>query len=120
MSEIDDLLSQIKAEYQESPGSPKKPPEAMAELLEQVQAEISSPPKPPATPPRPPQPQKDLELERKKRRQQALEEKARQWLTSLDPQSEEGRWFQEFAYSYDSRVQAAVDYLEALRETGSS
>jgi len=55
---------------------------------------------------------------RKRRRKEALREDAKEWLARLDPKSEEGKWFQEFSYSYENKLQAAVDYLEALRETG--
>lgn len=52
------------------------------------------------------------------RRKAALKEKAQEWLKNLNPRSEEARWFEEFSYSYDSKLQAAIDYLEAMRETG--
>ena len=55
---------------------------------------------------------------RNRRRKEALREDAKKWLTKLDPKSEEGRWFQEFSYSYENKLQAAIDYLEAMRETG--
>lgn len=55
---------------------------------------------------------------RERRRKEALKEKARQWLKNLNPRSEEGQWFEEFSYSYEYKLQAAIDYLEAMRETG--
>ena len=55
---------------------------------------------------------------REQRRQEALREDAKQWLEKLDPRTEEGKWFQEFSYSYENKLQAAIDYLSALRETG--
>lgn len=61
--------------------------------------------------------QKREEL-RERRRKEALREKARQWLKNLNSNSEEGRWFEEFSYSYEDKLQAAIDYLEAMRETG--
>ena len=61
--------------------------------------------------------QKREEL-RNRRRKAALKEDAKQWLAKLDSRSEEGRWFEEFSYSYENKLQAAIDYLEALRETG--
>jgi hypothetical protein len=59
-----------------------------------------------------------LEALRDRRRQEALREEAKTWLIKLDPRSEEGKWFQEFSYSYEDKLQAAIDYLEAMRETG--
>ena len=61
--------------------------------------------------------QKREEL-RERRRKEALREKAQQWLKNLNLQSEEGRWFEEFSYSYEDKLQAAIDYLEAMHETG--
>jgi len=55
---------------------------------------------------------------RNKRRKEALKEDAKKWLAKLNPRSEEGRWFEEFSYSYEDKLQAAIDYLEAMRETG--
>ncbi|WP_146132087.1 salt stress protein, Slr1339 family [Pleurocapsa sp. CCALA 161] len=52
------------------------------------------------------------------RRKEALREEAKTWLAKLDPRSEEGKWFQEFSYSYENKLQAAIDYLEAMQETG--
>lgn len=40
--------------------------------------------------------------------------KAKQWLQQLDPISNEGLWFMEFAESYESPLAAAIDYLMAL------
>jgi hypothetical protein len=59
-----------------------------------------------------------LEALRDRRRQEALREEAKTWLIKLDPRSEEGKWFQEFSYSYEDKLRAAIDYLEAMRETG--
>lgn len=58
------------------------------------------------------------EAKREQRRKEALKEQAKQWLKNLNPRSEEGKWFEEFSYSYDDKIQAASDYLEAMRETG--
>ncbi len=55
---------------------------------------------------------------RERRRKEALREQAQQWLKNLHLNSEEGRWFEEFSYSYESKLEAAIDYLEAMRETG--
>lgn len=55
---------------------------------------------------------------RERKRQEGLRQQAQQWLTKLNPRSEEGKWFEEFSYSYESKLEAAIDYLEAMRETG--
>ena len=43
-----------------------------------------------------------------------LTRKAEAWLKKLDPNSEEGFWFEQFALSYSSKLEAAIDYLKAL------
>jgi hypothetical protein len=58
--------------------------------------------------------QRRLEALRKQRRAE-LAEQAKQWLAKISPKSEEGLWFEEFACNYDSRLEAAIDYLEALQ-----
>lgn len=54
---------------------------------------------------------------REKQRKEALTKEATEWLKKLDFSSEEGLWFEEFAYSYPSKLEAAIDYLQALRGT---
>lgn len=55
--------------------------------------------------------------QREKRKREALTQEAQEWLKNLNPRSEEGLWFEEFSYSYSSKLEAAIDYLQALRET---
>lgn len=50
----------------------------------------------------------------KAQRRAELTEYAKEWLRQLKPKSDEGLWFDEFACNYDSRLEAAVEYLEAL------
>lgn len=57
------------------------------------------------------------EEQRRQRKRVALEQEATEWLKNLNPRSEEGRWFEDFSYSYPSKLEAAIDYLQALRET---
>ncbi len=54
---------------------------------------------------------------RVQQRKQALTQEATEWLKNLDFRSEEGLWFEEFSYSYPSKLEAAIDYLQALGET---
>lgn len=55
--------------------------------------------------------------QKEQRRRQALRQQAQKWLEQLDPHSPEGLWFEEFSYSYESKLEAAIDYLAALKET---
>ena len=157
MESIDELLAQLKAEYQsqeepqpkrQTPPSP--PPQSsalwvrqllldgnrqdrtgltgggsgscfeqaqteqpMANLLAQVQTEIE-------------EKERAEELQRQQKREEeqvatrkALANYAQEWLKKLDPNTTEGLWFEEFAYSYSSKLEAAIDYLEALGENRS-
>ncbi len=56
---------------------------------------------------------KQQELE-KQRQEKLLTRKAEAWLKNLDPYSDEGFWFEQFALSYPSKLEAAIDYLKAL------
>jgi hypothetical protein len=151
MESIDDLLDQIKSEYEQkdNPGQPKKQPPMK---IEKAIAPPSLPKKPPPTSGQKsfsPSSFEDALLsqiqaefaeqdkaEELKRQQQIKEEKIRQekikqqqkqaltkdaeaWLKKLNPRSAEGLWFEEFAYSYSSKLEAAIDYLQALKETQS-
>lgn len=53
------------------------------------------------------------ELE-KQREEKLITNKAEVWLKKLDPYSDEGFWFEQFALSYPSKLEAAIDYLKAL------
>lgn len=52
----------------------------------------------------------------KQRKRKQLETKAKQWLKSLSPESDEYLWFQTFAQSYPSQLEAAIEYLECLQQ----
>jgi DNA repair exonuclease SbcCD ATPase subunit len=60
--------------------------------------------------------EKEKALESLKKEQQALKleelrKKAKEWLDKLEPLSQEGIWFEKFAESYQSNLDAAIDYL---------
>lgn len=152
MESIDDILEQLKSEYEEKDNpkpQPKKPPLTKEELYQPPPISVT------------PQPQsswqinlapsaaeyslldelksefteKDREQEIKKQQQlkeeqlrqerikqqqrQAIKQEAEAWLKKLNPRSAEGLWFEEFAYSYSSKLEAAIDYLQAIKETRS-
>ncbi len=54
--------------------------------------------------------------QQKQKKRKYLTQKAQTWLENLDPYSDEGFWFEEFAESYSSRLEAAVDYLAVFEE----
>jgi len=150
MESIDDLLAQVKAEYQEQEQAqqPKQKPLFQEEefkspppvsstyqpqpsqqkwvsaaednLLAQVKAEFEEQAR--AEELKKQQQLREEQLlkeQRRKREREALTQEATEWLKNLNLRSEEGLWFEEFAYSYPSKLEAAIDYLQALRETPS-
>lgn len=87
------LLEDLKEEYQE------KDREAQRRKQQELQE------------------QQRRERQKKQRRRQALRQEAQKWLQNLNLNTDEGLWFEEFSYAYDSKLEAAIDYLEAIRET---
>ena len=55
-------------------------------------------------------PQLDVQTHRQKVRQ------AQVWLKKLDKDSDERYWFDQFAFKYSSRIDTAIDYLQAVNE----
>ncbi|MGG6268093.1 salt stress protein, Slr1339 family [Leptolyngbya sp. AN03gr2] len=119
-SSIEDLLKQIDGEPQVTPspssdrlfdGEPQVTPSPSSDrLFDDLKQEREESLKQAAQ-------QKQERLEQlKQQRRQALTVKAQEWLKNLDPNSSEGRWFEEFACNYENRIVAAIDYLEALQE----
>jgi hypothetical protein len=53
----------------------------------------------------------------KQQQRAALKVKAQAWLKKINPSSEEGLWFEEFACAYPNKLEAALDYLQALEQT---
>ena len=108
---LDKDLAQIKAEYEA-----QNKAQAVASL-EPLKAEYKAQNKVPEVASLEPQPaekvaasQLDVETHRQKVRQ------AQVWLKKLDKNSDEGYWFDQFAFKYSSRIDAAIDYLQAVNE----
>ncbi|MBD2003430.1 MULTISPECIES: salt stress protein, Slr1339 family [Cyanophyceae] len=92
-SHEDRVLAQVKAEFEE---------QEKAEYLKKQQQLA----------------EKKIKQEQIKQQQrEALANQAKEWLKNLNALSEEGLWFEEFAYAYPSKLDAAIDYLQALRKT---
>jgi hypothetical protein len=64
--------------------------------------------------PQPPEKIVQSELEIQTRRQKVRQ--AQVWLKNLDKNSDERDWFEQFAFKYSSRIDAAIDYLQAVNE----
>ncbi|MBW4562124.1 MAG: hypothetical protein KME32_13400 [Mojavia pulchra JT2-VF2] len=128
MDTIDNLLAELKTEYQEvKPSEPQPqpnltqpfiqaPPKAISlidSLLEEVKADFAEQDTAEEL-----RRQQELEKERIHQEQlrakqlEALKSQAKEWLAKLDPFSVEGLWFERFAESYPSKLEAAIEYLQ--------
>lgn len=126
MDSIDQLLAQLQSEYKEvqpeqqsksataksfTPPLPKSA-SLIDNLLAEVQADFAEMDAAIEL-----KRQQELEQERirqeqlKAKKLEALKVQAKEWLAKLDPLSSEGLWFERFAESYSSKLEAAIEYL---------
>ncbi|MEA5595019.1 salt stress protein, Slr1339 family [Rivularia sp. UHCC 0363] len=135
MDSIDKLLSELKAEY-DKPATPARKIEEVEKTkkvkLDSTPSFLSLPVKEDAVDSILSQVKQDFEqkqllediqkqqeVEEEKIRQEQLKAKqletlkkqAKEWLEKLEPLSTEGLWFESFAKSYDSQLEAAIEYL---------
>lgn len=127
MDSIDKLLAELQTEYKEvqpeqqqsksataKPFIPPSPKSAsfIDNLLAEVQADFAEEDAAIEL-------KKQQELEHERIRQEQLKAKqlevlkvqAKEWLAKVDPLSSEGLWFERFAESYSSKLEAAIEYL---------
>jgi hypothetical protein len=130
MDSIDKLLAELQAEYQQPnneqpkqqpstapqnihPPSPKST-SLIDKLLEEVKSDFEERDQAEKL-----RIQQELEQEQIRQEQiyakqrEALKQHAKDWLAKLDPFSPEGLWFERFAERYSSKLEAAIDYLQA-------
>ncbi len=151
MESIDDILSQLKSEYEDKDNpkpQPKKPPLTKEELyqppiavtppsqnswqsnvvpsaaeyslLDELKAEFAEQDREEEIKKQQKLKEEEQIQERIRQQQcQAIKKEAEAWLKKLNPRSAEGLWFEEFAYSYSSKLEAAIDYLQAIKEAKS-
>ncbi|MDZ8105857.1 MAG: hypothetical protein RM338_09590 [Nostoc sp. DedQUE12a] len=126
MDSIDKLLAELKTEYKEEqpkqqpksttaksfvPASPKSA-SFMDNLLAEVKSDFTE-----IDAAEELKRQQELEQERIRQEQlkakqlEALKVQAKEWLAKIDPFSPEGLWFERFAESYPSKLEAAIEYL---------
>lgn len=128
MDSIDDLLAQVKAEY-DQPAIQQPQQKIQKEqfeqrsqwtspidsLLAQVKADYQQHDQAEEL-----QRQQQFQEEQRKQEQikqqefEAVKIKAIAWLKKLDPLSTEGIWFENFAKKYSSKLAAAIDYLQSV------
>jgi hypothetical protein len=87
---LDNLLGQVKSEFDQTDRfeAEKRAAELKQEALKQEQI--------------------------RQAKQAQLRGQAGEWLKSLDPLSDEGFWFEQFAEKYPTRLDAAIAYLEVI------
>ncbi|MEH2329684.1 salt stress protein, Slr1339 family [Nostoc sp.] len=86
---MDNLLAEVKADFAQE--------DAAIELKRQQELE-----------------QERIRQEQLKAKQlEALKVQAKEWLAKVDPLSSEGLWFERFAESYPSKLEAAIEYLRS-------
>ncbi|PMB02805.1 hypothetical protein CI594_06965 [Fischerella thermalis CCMEE 5196] len=134
MDSIDKLLAELQAEYQQKNNEqPKQQPSIATpnihpkssksaslidELLEEVKSDFEELDQAEKL-----RIQQELEQKRirqeqiKAQRREALKQHAQDWLAKLDSFSPEGLWFERFAERYSSKLEAAIDYLQANEES---
>ncbi|MEG4089090.1 salt stress protein, Slr1339 family [Microcoleus sp. Pol12B4] len=109
---LDKDLAQIKAEYKAQNKAQEvaavEPLKAEHEAQNQAQEVASLEPLPAAE--KVAGLQLDVQTHRQKVRQ------AQVWLKKLDKNSDEGYWFDQFAFKYSSRIDAAIEYLQVVNE----
>ncbi len=133
MDSLDKLLDELKAEYDQTKpaaSQPQKnsakpftpqPPKSLSlvdSLLAEVGADFAAQDEVEEF-------KKQQELAQEKNRQAqikaqqiaALKVEAETWLKKLDPFSSEGLWFERFAESYPSKLEAAIEYLQSNEST---
>ena len=110
-SPLDRDLAQIKAEYEAQnkaqEAALQEPLKADHEAQNKAEEVASLEPQPAE---KVAGPQLDVQTHRQKVRQ------AQVWLKKLDKNSDEGYWFDQFAFKYSSRIDAAIDYLQVVNE----
>ncbi|MEH2377257.1 salt stress protein, Slr1339 family [Nostoc sp.] len=128
MDSIDKLLAELQTEYKQvqpqqqsksataksfiSP-SPKSS-SLMDNLLAEVQADFAKEDTAIELKRQQELKQEGIRQEQLKAKQlKTLKVQAKQWLAKLDPLSSEGFWFERFAESYSSKLEAAIEYLRS-------
>ncbi|MGB6295362.1 MAG: hypothetical protein WBF90_04155 [Rivularia sp. (in: cyanobacteria)] len=139
MDSIDKILSELQAEYQQSTNSPPEKTEEVkkkkikldseassslftsssrGDVIDNILAEVKKDVQEKQLL-EDQQKQQKLEQERirlekiKAKQLEALKVQAQEWLEKLEPLSSEGMWFESFAKSYPSKLEAAIEYLNS-------
>ncbi len=109
ISDLDRLLAEVQADFNNLPTaskSLKNNSPAIDNILSQVKADCDEQDRAESQ-------IKQQQLEAEKLKQiETLKTRAKEWLKQLDPLSTEGLWFERFAESYPTKIEAAINYLQ--------
>ncbi|TAG60379.1 MAG: hypothetical protein EAZ28_07570 [Oscillatoriales cyanobacterium] len=108
---FDKDLAEIKAEYE---AQNKAQEVAAQQPLQPLHEAENKPQEVTALAPQPAEKIVQSELDVQTHRQKVRQ--AQVWLKNLDKNSDERYWFDQFAFKYSSRIDAAIDYLQAVNE----
>ncbi|MEM9214591.1 MAG: hypothetical protein AAGD25_09615 [Cyanobacteria bacterium P01_F01_bin.150] len=108
----DSVLNQVKQQYAAEEAERERQRQEALEADRRLQRQLEEQAR-----------QQQLAAERRQRqleeqRKAELLKKAEIWLKGLDPNSDEGFWFESFAVNYPSKLDAALDYLDAMDRAG--
>lgn len=107
---FDQDLAQVKAEYEKQDQAQKVPKQERLLTEDEAQNKAQEIIKPE---------QQSVETVVQQVQVKTHREKVRQaqvWLKNLSKDSDERFWFDQFAFKYSSRIDAAIDYLQAVNE----
>lgn len=127
---IDSLLAQVENEYRAVPSQQSSPSQQplpaqsrplglkgnLDNLLNEVKSDLEERDRVEELKRQQQEQEEALRREQLKRQQyEVLEKQAQKWLKALDPYSDEGFWFEQFAQNYPSKLEAAIAYLQAMQ-----
>ncbi len=107
---FDSDLAQIKAEYEKQDQAPEVAKQELVKAEDEAQNQAQEIVK---------QEHQQVETVVQQVQVKTHREKVRQaqvWLKNLSKDSDERFWFDQFAFKYSSRIDAAIDYLQAVNE----
>ncbi|MEG4799610.1 hypothetical protein QUB63_09720 [Microcoleus sp. ARI1-B5] len=108
---FDKDLAEIKAEYEAQNKAQEVAPQEPLQPLYEAPNKAQE-----VTAIEPQLPQKIVQSELDVQRHRQKVRQAQVWLKNLDKNSDERYWFDQFAFKYSSRIDAAIDYLQAVNE----
>ncbi|NEP76473.1 salt stress protein, Slr1339 family [Okeania sp. SIO2G5] len=109
-SATDSVLAQVKQQYAAEEAEQERKRQEALEADRRLQQQLEEQAR-----------QQQIAEERRQQelaaqRKAASLKKAQDWLKELDPNSDEGFWFESFSVNYSSKLEAALEYLSAMEQ----